>query len=51
MNDQSQKGEARPYSTLGCILLLLLATGIAVKTAAAIHLCQAAQGACPFALN
>jgi len=49
MNDQSQKGEARPYSTLGCILLL--ATGIAVKTAGAIHLCQVAQGACPFALN
>lgn len=50
MNEQSQKGEARPYSTLGCILLLL-ATGIAVKTAGAIHLCQVAQDACPFALN
>jgi hypothetical protein len=51
MNEPSQKGDARPYSTLGCILLLLLATGIAVKTAGAIHLCQVAQGACPFALN
>ena len=50
MNEPSQKGDARPYSTLGCILLLL-ATGIAVKTASAIHLCQVAQGACPFALN
>jgi hypothetical protein len=50
MKEQSQKGESRPYSTLGCILLLL-ATGIAVKTAGAIHLCQIAQGACPFALN
>jgi len=50
MNDQSRKTEAGPYSTLGCILLLL-ATGIAVKTAAAIHLCQVAQGSCPFALN
>jgi hypothetical protein len=50
MNEPSRKGDARPYSTLGCILLLL-ATGIAVKTAGAIHLCQVAQGACPFALN
>jgi hypothetical protein len=50
MKEQSHKGEARPYSTLGCILLLL-ATGIAVKTAGAIHLCQVAQDACPFALN
>ena len=50
MNDQLHKSEARPYSTLGCILLLL-ATGIAVKTAAAIHLCQAAQGSCLFTLN
>jgi hypothetical protein len=50
MNDQSHQGEARPYSTLACILLLL-ATGIAVKTSAAMHLCQVAQGSCLFGLN
>ena len=50
MNDQLHKSEARPYSTLGCILLLLV-TGIAVKTGAAIHLCQVAQGSCFLALN
>ena len=50
MKDQSRKTEAGPYSTLAC-LLLLLATGIGVKTAAAIHLCQVAQGSCPFTLN
>jgi hypothetical protein len=50
MNDQSRKTEAGPYSTLACILLPL-ATGIAVKTGAAMHLCQVAQGSCPFTLN
>jgi hypothetical protein len=48
MNDQSRRGEASPYSTLGCILLLLV-TGIVVKTGAAIHLCQ--LGSCHLALN
>ena len=50
MNDQSRKTEAGPYSTLAC-LLLLLATGIGVKTGTAMHLCQVAQGSCLFALN
>ena len=39
MNDHSDHKAERPYSPLRCILLLL-ATGIAVKTGAALHLCQ-----------
>jgi hypothetical protein len=39
MNDHSDNKTESPYSTLRCILLLL-ATGIAVKTGAALHLCH-----------
>jgi len=39
MNDQSDKKAESPYSALSCILLLL-ATGILVKTGAALHLCH-----------
>jgi hypothetical protein len=39
MNDHSDKKTESPYSTLRCILLLL-ATGIVVKTSAAFHLCH-----------
>jgi hypothetical protein len=45
MNDLSHKSEVNPYSALRCIVLLLV-TGIVVKTGAAIHLCQLAQGSC-----
>jgi hypothetical protein len=44
MSDQSQSGNSRPYSPMLCILLLL-ATGVAVKFGAAIHICQM-QSAC-----
>jgi hypothetical protein len=50
MNDHSQHENASPYSALLCILLLL-ATGIAVKTGAAIQLCHLAQSSCSLALN
>jgi len=46
MNDDPQAETSRPYSPLLCILLLLT-TGFGVKIAAAIHLCQLAQGSCP----
>ncbi len=39
MNDQSDKKAEGPYSALRCILLLL-ATGLLVKTGAALHLCH-----------
>ncbi len=39
MNDLSDNKAESPYSTLRCILLLL-ATGIVVKTDAALHLCH-----------
>jgi hypothetical protein len=39
MNDHSDNKAESPYSALRCILLLL-ATGIVVKTGAAFHLCQ-----------
>lgn len=39
MNEHSDQKTESPYSTLRCILLLL-GTGIAVKTGAALHLCQ-----------
>lgn len=39
MNDHSDNKTESPYSALRCILLLL-ATGIAVKTGAALHLCH-----------
>jgi hypothetical protein len=39
INDHSDNKTESPYSTLRCILLLL-ATGIVVKTGAALHLCQ-----------
>jgi hypothetical protein len=39
MNDHSDRQIESPYSTVRCILLLL-ATGIVVKTAAALHLCH-----------
>lgn len=42
MNDHSDVKAESPYSTLRCILLLL-ATGILVKTGAALHLCYAAS--------
>jgi len=45
MKKHPQTGEPSPYSAPLC-LLLLLATGLAVKTGAAVHLCQLAQGAC-----
>ena len=38
MDDHSDETES-PYSTLSCILLLL-ATGIVVKTGAALHMCH-----------
>ncbi len=50
MNDHSQSHNSKPYSPLLCILLLL-ATGIAVKTDAATQLCHLAHGACGLALN
>ena len=39
MNDHSDKKAESPYSALRCILLLL-ATGIVVKTGAALHICH-----------
>jgi hypothetical protein len=50
MNDQSQSHNGKPYSPLLCILLLLT-TGIAVKTGAASQLCHLAQSSCHLALN
>ncbi len=48
MDNQSQRRSESPYSMLGCILLLL-GTGIAVKTGAALHLCQ--LGSCHLPLG
>jgi hypothetical protein len=50
MDNHSERSGESPYSTLGCILLLL-GTGIVVKTGAAIHLCQLAQGSCHLPLS
>ena len=39
MNNHSDQKTESPYSAMRCILLLL-ATGIVVKTGAALHLCH-----------
>jgi hypothetical protein len=49
MKDHSPADRGNPYSPLLCILLLLV-TGIVVKTGAATHLCQLAHS-CQLALN
>jgi hypothetical protein len=45
MQDQSEKNDARPYSALLCILMLL-GTGFAAKIGAAIHVCHLDQNSC-----
>jgi hypothetical protein len=50
MSDHSERDNASPYSPVLCILLLLM-TGIAVKTGAAIHLCQLVQNSCQLTAN
>ena len=45
MKDESQRDNGSPYSPLMCILLLL-ATGVAVKSGAATQLGQLAQSSC-----
>ena len=48
MSDHSQSYDHSHYSALRCILLLLV-TGIVVKTGAAVHLCE--LGSCHLPLN
>ena len=48
MSNHSQSYDHSHYSALRCILLLLV-TGIVVKTGAAVHLCE--LGSCHLALN
>jgi hypothetical protein len=50
MKDESQKNNGNPYSPLMCILLLL-ATGVAVKSGAVTQLGQLAQNSYRLALN
>jgi hypothetical protein len=50
MNGHSQGGGKNRYSPVLCILLLLI-TGVAVKTSAAIRHCQLAQDSCQLALR
>lgn len=48
MKKHSQEDNASPYSPLMCVVLLL-ATGVAVKIGAAIYVCQ--QSSCNLAIN